>query len=157
MTWGTGLTKIGRKDAEMTCHNIEERVSGYFDTHHGGGLGVITPRWMCVAMAREPAIFARFARKVMNVDCEDDKKAAALGVSAYIEWLKKVGAPLKFSDLSDSVVFSDEELMVVAGKIWQVCKGKIGKLTPMSFEDIKNILLAGKVELNSLDCIQIIK
>jgi len=157
MTWGTGLTKIGRKDADMTCHNIEERVSSYFDTHHGGDLGVITPRWMCLAMTREPAIFARFARKVMGVDCADDKKAAALGVSAYIEWLKKIGAPLKLSDLSEEVVFSDEELLRVAEKIWKVCKGQIGKLTPMSFEDIKNILLAGKVELNSLDCIQNIK
>jgi hypothetical protein len=71
--------------------------------------------------------------------------------------LKKIGAPLKYSDLSDEVVFSDEELLRVAEKIWKVCKGQIGKLTPMSFEDIKNILLAGKVELNSLDCIQNIK
>jgi hypothetical protein len=35
-----------------------------------------------------------------------------------------------------------------------VCKGKIGKLTPMSFEDIKTILLAGKIELNALDIVQ---
>jgi alcohol dehydrogenase YqhD (iron-dependent ADH family) len=154
MTWGTGLTKIGRKDADMTCHNIEERFSGYFDTHHGGCLGVITPRWMCLAMVREPAIFARFARNVMGIICAEDKKAAALGVTAYIEWLKKVGAPLKYSDLSDKVVFSDRELLLVAEKIWKVCKGQIGKLTPMSFEDIKSILLAGKVELNALDCVQ---
>jgi alcohol dehydrogenase len=154
MTWGTGLTKIGRKDADMTCHNIEERFSGYFDTHHGGCLGVITPRWMRLAMLREPAIFARFARNIMGVVCSDDKQAATLGVNAYIEWLKKVGAPLKFSDLSDKVVFSDEELLLVAEKIWKVCKGQIGKLTPMSFEDIKNILYTGKVELNTLDSVQ---
>jgi alcohol dehydrogenase YqhD (iron-dependent ADH family) len=157
MTWGTGLTKIGRKDADMTCHNIEERFSGYFDTHHGGCLGIITPRWMRLAMTREPAIFARFARKVMNIDCDNDKEAAALGVSAYIDWLKKIGAPQKYSDLSAEVVFSDEELLLVAEKIWKVCKGKIGKLTPMSFEDIKSILFAGKMELNSLDFVQNIR
>jgi len=36
-------------------------------------------------------------------------------------------------------------------------KGQIGKPTPMSFEDIKSILLAGKVELNTLDCVQNIR
>jgi alcohol dehydrogenase YqhD (iron-dependent ADH family) len=147
MTWGTGLTKIGRKDADMTCHNIEERFSGHFDTHHGGCLGIITPRWMRLAMERESGIFARFARKVMGVASRDDKEAAKLGVDAYIEWLKRVKAPRVYSDLSHAIEFDDKELLVVADKVWRICKGKIGKLTPMSFEDIKAILLAGKREL----------
>jgi alcohol dehydrogenase YqhD (iron-dependent ADH family) len=149
MTWGTGLTKIGRKDPDMTCHNIEERFSGHFDTHHGGCLGIITPRWMCLTMRREPGIFARFARKVMGIVCRDDEEAAVLGVSAYIEWLKKVHAPQVYTDLSDKIDFNDDELLIVAQKIWQICKGRIGKLTQMSFEDIKTILYAGKRELKS--------
>lgn len=149
MTWGTGLTKIGRKDADMTCHNIEERFSGYFDTHHGGCLGIITPRWMCIASEREPRVFARFARKVMGVVCSDDKEAAQLGVGAYIEWLKKVRAPQTYADLSDKITFDDDQLQTVARSIWRICNGKIGKLTPMSFEDIEAILFAGRRELNA--------
>jgi alcohol dehydrogenase YqhD (iron-dependent ADH family) len=149
MTWGTGLTKIGRKDPDMTCHNIEERFSGHFDTHHGGCLGIITPRWMCLVMEREPAIFARFARKVMGIVCNNEKEAAILGVSAYIEWLKKVQAPQAYSDLSDTINFDDDQLSIVAQKIWRICNGKIGKLTPMSFEDIKAVVFAGKRELKA--------
>jgi len=36
-------------------------------------------------------------------------------------------------------------------------KGQIGILTPMSFEELKSILLADKVELNTLDCVQNIR
>ena len=149
MTWGTGLTKIGRKEPDMTCHNIEERFSGYFDTHHGGCLGIVTPRWMSLAVDRAPAAFARFARKVMGIVCPDDKEAAFLGVSAYIEWLKQVQAPQVYSDLSHTITFSDEQLQLVAESIWRICDGHIGKLTPMSFEDIKSILFAGRNEIKA--------
>lgn len=143
MTWGTGLTKIGRGDAEMSCHNIEERFSGYFDTHHGGGLGVITPRWMEFVCRKKPAIFARFARNVMKVTEEDDKKAAIFGVQKYVEWLKKIGAPQVYQDLDQKKDFGEKELDTVVEKIWEVCSGKVGKLVPLSKEDIRKILYEG--------------
>lgn len=143
MTWGTGLTKIGRGDAEMSCHNMEERFSGYFDTHHGGGLGVITPRWMTFVCRKKPAIFARFARNVMTVTEEDDKKAAILGVQKYVEWLKKIGAPQVYQDLDQKKDFGEKELDTVVEKIWEVCSGKVGKLVPLSKEDIRKILYEG--------------
>jgi len=144
VTWGSGLTKIGRRDADMTCHSIEESFSGYFDTHHGGCLGVLMPRWMQFVMTKNPKIFARFARKIMGIACSDDAEASVLGVDAYIGWLKKVGAPQTYSDLSNSVKFTDEKLMIVANNAWRIYKGKIGKLYPMSFDDIVMILMAGK-------------
>lgn len=152
MTWGTGLTKIGRGPSDHACHNIEERISGHFDTHHGGGMGVVTPRWMRVAMLRQPWIFARFARNIMGIDCDDDEKAAVLGVDAFIEWLKKMDAPQTLYDLSQTIDFSDSELDIVADKIWKICDGEhgnIGKLTVMSYEDIKNILYACREELTT--------
>lgn len=143
MTWGTGLTKIGRGDAEMSCHNIEERFSGYFDTHHGGGLGVITPRWMKFVCRKRPDVFARFARNVMKVTEKDDEKAAVLGVQRYIEWLGKIGAPKVYRDLNQERDFGEKELDIVVEKIWKVCAGKVGRLVPLSKEDIRNILYQG--------------
>ena len=147
MTWGTGLTKIGRGEAEMSCHNIEERFSGYFDTHHGGGLGVITPRWMLYVYKKAPEIFSRFARNVMRIDEKDDPKAAGKGINAFIGWLKKIGAPQTYSDLNPELKFEDNELDIVAEKIWNVCHGQVGKLVPLELTDIKEILYAGKNEL----------
>lgn len=147
MTWGTGLTKIGRGDAEMSCHNMEERFSGYFDTHHGGGLGVITPRWMNFVCRKRPDIFARFAKNVMGVTEEDDEKAAVLGVQRYMEWLGKIGAPKVYRDLNQEKDFGERELDVVVEKIWKVCAGQVGKLVPLSKEDIRSILYQGNNDL----------
>lgn len=147
VTWGTGLTKIGRRDPDMTCHSIEESFSGYFDTHHGACLGVLTPRWMKLVADGHTDIFARFARKVMGVACDNDKQAAQSGITAYVEWLKKIGAPQTYHDLSGEKSFSDSELNIVAENAWRIYKGEIGRLQKMRFEDITAILQAGKTPL----------
>ena len=147
MTWGSGLTKVGRGDPDMTCHSIEESFSGYFDTHHGGCLGILTTRWMRTVMLKKPDVFARFARNVMGIHCADIEEAAILGVDAYIRWLDEIGAPQVYTDLSETVKFSDKELMIVAQNAWRIYKGKIGRLYPMSLEDIQKILMMGKEPL----------
>lgn len=143
MTWGTGLTKIGQGEAEMSCHNIEERFSGFFDTHHGGGLGVITPRWMLYVYTKKPKIFARFARNVMGILEENDIEAARMGIEKYCQWLKKVGAPATYKDLNSEEGFTNEQLDQVAQKIWTVCEGKVGHLLKLKFNDIQEILYSG--------------
>lgn len=144
MTWGGGLTKIGRGLPDMTCHSIEESFSGHFDTHHGACLGVLTPRWMKLVLSKSPEIFARFARKIMGISSEDDLTAARLGIDAYIAWLRKIGAPQSYRDLSDVIEFSDEELLRVANNAWRIYSGNIGRLYKMSKDDIIDILMQGK-------------
>lgn len=147
MTWGTGLTKIGRGEAEMSCHNIEERFSGFFDTHHGGGLGVITPRWMLHVYQKRPEIFARFARNVMGIQEEKTVECARLGIEKYCQWLKKIQAPSVYKDLNPELEFDKGQLDLVAEKIWKVCGRKVGKLVPLQIGDIKSILYAGNEPL----------
>ena len=48
-------------------------------------------------------------------------------------------------------------LMIRESTITESLQGQIGKLTHMSFENIKSILLAGKVELNTRDQVQNIR
>ena len=150
VTWGTGLTKIGRGEPDMTCHSIEESFSGYFDTHHGGCLGVLTPRWMLKVAGGHSAIFARFARRVMGVVCEDDAGAARLGIEAYVRWLNEVNAPQTYADLAPGKPFTDEELMLVADNAWRIYHGSIGRLQNMTLDDIREILHMGKTPVGTL-------
>ena len=142
MAWG-GLTKIGRGDPEMTCHWIEESFSGYFDTHHGACLGVLTPRWMRLVYQSRPSIFARFARNVMGVCDNNDLSAAEEGISKYISWLKSIHAPNTFFDIG-SRAFSDEEIEHVASTAWRIYNGNIGKLRHMSYDDCVTLLRSGR-------------
>lgn len=142
MAWG-GLTKIGRGEPDMTCHSIEESFSGYFDTHHGGCLGVLTPRWMEIAMPTAQAAFARFARNVMGIQETDDTLAAKAGVESYRQWLRRIGAPDTYEDLSDRD-FSDAELDHVAQTAFRIYHGKIGRLKSFNLEEVKKLLYKGR-------------
>jgi len=144
MAWGGGLTKIGRGNPDMGVHAIEESISGYFNTHHGGGCGVLTPRWMELVFSDSLKVFARFARNIFNVDSSDDKTAAIKGINRYKNWMKKVGGPNTFFDLGDKE-FRDEELEHVAKTAWKIYGGKIGRLKELSLDEIIGILKKGKV------------
>lgn len=144
VTWGTGLTWIGRGDADMACHGIEESFSAYFDTHHGACLGILTPRWMEEVAEKRPDMFSRFARNVMGIVEEDDLEAARKGVEAYKSWMKSVGAPNVFTDLAP-LAFAEEELRRVAQTACKVYGGGVGKMTRFNEEDIMRVLRKGKI------------
>jgi len=133
MVWG-GLTKIGRGDPDMACHGIEESFSGYFNTHHGACLAVLTPLWMASACGDAPEPFARFARNVMGVTASDDARAAREGIERYRRWLSLVGAAGRFADFGNGVAFPDEGLQDVARTALQTC-GCLGRLRPMKSPD----------------------
>lgn len=135
--------KIGRMEPEMTCHWLEESFSGYFDTHHGACLGVLTPRWMRMVCQDKPSIFARFARNVMGVVEEDDKKAAAEGVERYIAWLKTIHAPNTFFDIGKKE-FSDAQIEHVVSTAWRIYDGHIGKIRHMTYEDCLQLIKSGR-------------
>lgn len=143
MTWGTGLTKVGRGAPDMACHGIEESFSGYFDTHHGACLGILTPRWMERAYSTRPDIFARFARTVFGITEAGTMAAAAEGVNRYKGWLKKINAPNVFSDIG-SRAFSDEELRHVAKTACRIYGGGVGRLKRFNEEEAFELLKAGK-------------
>lgn len=143
MAWG-GLTKIGRGDPDMTCHSIEESFSGWFDTHHGACLGVLTPRWMDIVSKKRPDIFARFARTVMHINNDNDEEAATEGVRAYKTWLISIGAPNIYSDIGDKD-FSEANLRHVAETALRIYHGKIGRLYRFSPDEIMDLLRAGNI------------
>ena len=129
----------------MACHGIEESFSAYFDTHHGACLGVLTPRWMEEVAPQKPEIFARFARNILGVKGADDMQTAIAGVEAYKAWLKSIGAPNTFRDLSPTLTFEDEELQRVARTACKVYHGGVGRLVHFNEDDIMRILKKGKI------------
>ena len=142
LSWG-GLTKIGRGDPDMTCHGIEESFSGYFDTHHGACLGVLTPRWMERTVPQVPSPFARFARQIFGVTLESDLDAAREGLKRYKKWLSSIGAPNTYSDFSD-IDFTEEGFTVVAEHAISIYGGKVGSIYPLTSEaEIVELLKMG--------------
>jgi len=138
MAWG-GLTKIGRGDPDMACHGIEESFSGFFDTHHGACLGVLTPRWMEIVSKEFPELFARYGRTVLGIIETDDTKASEMAVSQYKKWLKRINAPKTFFDIGDKQ-FSDSDLLHVASTACRIYEGGVGRLRRFTEEEVFELL-----------------
>jgi alcohol dehydrogenase YqhD (iron-dependent ADH family) len=145
MAWG-GLTFLGRGGPDMACHDLAEGFVPFYDTHHGGTLGVITPRWMQFVLDRkEPLVlerFSRFARNVMGVIDENDERAARSGFDKYLDWLKSVGAPDTYSDLTKKPV-SKEKMPEIVAKTYDDLGRGVGNISQISQDDALRILEAG--------------
>ena len=139
VTWGTGLTKIGRGLPDMACHTIEEGIGAYYDTHHGAGLGIITPQWMRHIDKKAPKPFARFARNIFNVNDEDDVAAADQGINDFVQWIKRIGAPQSYSELNDSI--SKDTIRTISDEIFRENNGVVGRLIALNANDIFQILM----------------
>jgi alcohol dehydrogenase len=142
MAWG-GLNFIGRGGPDMACHTIAEGFVPYFDIHHGASLGVITPRWMRFAAPKAPVHFARFAGEffgLSDVKIGGVVDLAKRGVEAYIDWLKKIGAPNTLQELTGEEV-SKEKLKEIVARTFADAGGKVGVLVEMSREEAVELLL----------------
>ena len=93
-----GLTSCGRENY-LAVHQLEHALSGEFDSvAHGAGLAVLFPAWARYVYKLNIPRFARFAREVWGVSCDDDLKAAELGIETMSEYYSSIGMPSKLSD-----------------------------------------------------------
>ena len=97
----SGLARIGGTQGTMSCHGMEEAMSGRFDIVHGEGLAAIFPSWI---RNIEPARKERnrmFARNVFGRTDVD-------GATACEDWLASIGMKLRLRDLGFDLAYADE-------------------------------------------------
>ena len=92
------LTGCGRINA-LPVHQLEHAVSGEYDrVAHGAGLAVLFPAWAKYVYKHIISRFAKFARRVWNVNETDDKKAAEAGIEAMSQFFKSIGMPTTLNE-----------------------------------------------------------
>ena len=103
MMWASSLshndlTGCGRENA-LCVHQLEHALSGEFDfIAHGAGLAVLFPAWARFIYKENPSRFAQFARRVWDVDEDDDLKASLLGIEKMEEFFKEIEMPLSLRE-----------------------------------------------------------
>lgn len=131
-----GVLKIG-KVTDFQCHQIEHQLGAYTDCNHGCGLAVIHPvLYRHIYEANIPR-FARFARRVWDVQEGDDKAAAQSGIEALAAFIREIGLPTSFAELG---IPADTDLRAVADST-NITAGCCKKLTA---DEIYEILLECK-------------
>ena len=89
------------KQEDWVTHGIEHAISAKYDIAHGAGLAVVHAHWMKYVYEASPeatARFARWARNVWGVDAtgKSERLLAQEGIERYVDFLRRVGAPLTF-------------------------------------------------------------
>ena len=105
-----GICALGSDMAAWVCHAIEHELSAFYDITHGEGLAILTPQVMRYTLsAKTQARYAAFARRVMNVNIEDDNKAALAGIEALEKFFASIGLPktLKEVGITDELHFKE--------------------------------------------------
>lgn len=118
------LGNAGVGPFELPNHMMEHPLSGLYDIAHGAGLSIVLPAWMQWSARQRPARFARFARQVFDIRCDDDAEAARRGIEALRAWFNKIGTPTTFAQgripAEDIPKIADEAIKL--GKLWGITR-----------------------------------
>lgn len=89
----------GGREEDWATHGLEHELSAVYGVTHGAGLAVMFPAWMTYARNINPAKLAQYARRVFDIEEEDDYRAADLGIEALKKFLTSIGMPVSMKEL----------------------------------------------------------
>jgi len=133
----TNLVGVGRAQ-DWNSHGIEHELSGLYDCAHGAGLAVIMPAWMGYVMPHNPMRFAQMANRVFGVamNYENPTDTAKKGITAFREFLRKIGMPINFAELGAK----EEDIPTLVEKFGLGETGKTGGFVQLTSESVRAIL-----------------
>lgn len=133
-----GLMECGSNHGDWASHQLEHELGGMFDVAHGAGLAAVWGSWARYVLDADPARFARFAVKVMDVEPgENDTQTALRGIEAMEDFYRSVGMPVCIRDLG--VYPTDEQMREMAEKCSHFRKRTVGCMKKLDVEDMYQI------------------
>lgn len=121
-----GLCGTGRLD-DWATHGLEHELSALYGVTHGAGLAVMFPAWMTYASENNPGKIAQFARRIFDVDEQDDAKAAAIGIEKLKEFFHSIGMPTNMKELG----IENPDIERLAEKVTQTKGNVFGNYIPV--------------------------
>ena len=131
------LLNTGRV-GDWGSHNIEHELSAHYGIAHGAGLAIVFPAWMKHVVSHDIPRFVQFATRIFNIenDVFDPIGTAAKGITAYEDFLKSLGLPLRLSEAG----IGSEKFGIMAKQAIEIGGGKQGHFVELSEKDITEIL-----------------
>ena len=108
----TDMTGLGR-DKDFSVHKFGHALSAKYDYAHGATLTAVWEAWANYLYLYDVKRFAHYARKVWNVQCEDDTEASKQGIERTVGFFKEIGAPVNLRELGLDKI-TDDEIMELA-------------------------------------------
>ncbi len=95
----SGIQALGRMGT-IPIHFIEHQISGHYDISHGKGIALLIPAYLEHFADVRPERWAKLARRVFNVQADDDSEAAKAFSEVVVNWLKRIDMYVSFTDLN---------------------------------------------------------
>ncbi|OGS60073.1 MAG: hypothetical protein A3J79_04660 [Elusimicrobia bacterium RIFOXYB2_FULL_62_6] len=90
-----GLQGLGYGGGNFINHALEHSLSAIYDIAHGAGLAIIMPAWFRYHLKSDgPKRLEKFGKAVFGTD------TAGQTIEAFEGWFRKIGAPLKLSEVN---------------------------------------------------------
>ncbi len=93
----SGIQALGRMGS-IPIHFIEHQVSGHYDISHGRGMTILLPAYLDRFADARPKRWGKLARRVFNVNEDDDLLAARELSVSVIKWLENIDMRITLSD-----------------------------------------------------------
>ncbi len=131
-----GLTGLGGT-VDFAVHQFGHELSARYDVAHGASLAAVWGTWARYVLAGNEHRFARYARKVWQLDIEDDAAAAMEGIRATEDYFRAIGMPTSIGDLGVTVTEADLDHMAEG-----CSRGRsrtIGKMRVLAHDDMREV------------------
>jgi len=132
-----GLTGLGA-GGDMVVHQFGHELSAMYDVAHGASLSAVWDSWAKYVFKTNPSRFARYARNVWKIECDDDEKVALASIEISENYFKSINMPTSLSELGIGVL-SEDELRIISKKCtWQGTR-TIGQFKVLNEEDVYQV------------------
>ena len=138
-----GLTGLGCKgtiptEGDWACHQLGMSLSAIYDSTHGATLSALWGTWARYVREVDISRFANYARKVFNVNENDDKTAALKGITLTEQFFQSIGMPINLHELCQKEL-TEEEINALADNCSRKGGRQIGSFKRLDRQDMYNI------------------
>lgn len=139
-----GLTGLGRP-RDFLCHKLGHQIGAKYDEAHGATLSAVWGSWARYVYKLDIARFARYGRKVWDIELTDDEDAAVAAIEKTEEFFGRLHMPTCLGEMKMGIV-SDEILKEMADKATSGDTVKLGSFWKMGAKELYEIYKAANHE-----------
>ena len=130
------LTECGR-GKDFSVHKFGHALSARYNSTHGASLAAVWGAWADELYKGALPRFAKFARKVWNVEDSDDEAAARKGIDKTVEFFRSIGMPTNIKELGVEV--DDAALEALSLDATMQDTVKLSRIRPLDAKEVKKI------------------
>ncbi len=133
-----GLTGCGTDGGDWASHMLEHEIGGMFNVTHGAGLAAVWSSWARYVYKNNLNRFVKFAKNVMDINCEySDEEIALKGIEAMEDFYRSIKMPTNMKELG--IEPTQEQLAEMAERCAKASGGVLGSARRLRKDDMLEI------------------